>query len=69
MLSSAFARSSILPIADLNFFNSNLSIFNEFNTIIPTIKVKSDNTTNTINSIKVNVTPMGIYGDKQIWDY
>lgn len=34
-----------------------------FNTIIPTVEVVSND--NTINSIKINITPKGIYGDKQ----
>lgn len=36
----------------------------KFNTITPTIKVTT-NTKNTINSIKINITPSGIYGNKQ----
>lgn len=35
----------------------------KFDTIIPTVKVESNN--NTINSIKINITPSGIYGNKQ----
>ena len=36
----------------------------KFETIVPTIKVTSNNK-NTINSIKINITPSGIYGTKQ----
>ena len=36
----------------------------KFNTIVPTIKVTTNNK-NTINSIKINITPNGIYGTKQ----
>ncbi len=36
----------------------------EFNTIVPTIKVTTNNQ-NTINSIKIEMTPSGIYGNKQ----
>lgn len=35
----------------------------QFDTIVPTIKVTSTN--NTINSIKIDITPSGIYGNKQ----
>ena len=49
----------VLKEAKLNTVNN----IYQFNTIVPTVKVTNKN--NTINSVKIQMTPSGIYGNQQ----